>query len=129
MNVIKIPTEQELVNNFTKWKEFHKILESQLKKVEYLKDLEEYKKNAIITIENLFKAHVFLFYPLKTFNPDKVQIDPLDINSSYGLRYYTYDYDGVYIYYYGRICIKNIDLDYHTDIRIIVDGTKIYEKI
>jgi len=129
MNIYYIPTEQEISSNFSKWKEFHKLLEFKLKKVEELKDIEEYKKNAIITIENLFKAYINPLYPLKIFNSDHVSINTLDINSPYGLRHYNYDFDGVNIYYYGRICIKGTDLDYHTDIKIIVDGTKIYEKI
>jgi hypothetical protein len=128
MTELLIPSDEEIYKNFLKWKKYINVLNEKLNLIEHKIDLEEYKKNAIITIDNLFKAYIIPLYPIKIFNSDKVLIDSNCINSSYNTKKYTYNFDGIDIFYHGRIAIIGIDLDYHIDIRISVDDTVIYEK-
>jgi hypothetical protein len=79
-----------------------------------------------ITMEDLFDRYVKPKYPSKRFNEAEITGRGSHKESSMGINY---TYDGVKIFYYGRLTHCIDDYDWFVDRSIYVDGVMILEQI
>ena len=121
MSIPDLPTNEQVYQNFEQWEKFFKELESKISHVRQHKLKMDHIAVGKNTIRSLFNQYVKPNYPDKFFNADSVCV-------AEGRDSYTYDYDGVDIYYLGRMTWCIDDYDYFQDRRISVNGAPILKE-
>lgn len=113
----RLPTREEITQNFTGWKSYAKSLNNIVNEVDTFLSMDKESNNNVSIMKSMFETYVSPKYSNKQFNSFMVTGSGSE-DTSHKIKY---NYQGVIMTYHGRMAWCIDDYDYFIDRTITVD--------